>query len=128
MVGTIYAMMEAHFKPKAMLVEPLKEGIFKKNEYARLSAQEYDEETKLLKFRIYDNFDHARKLKGELWDLLRKEKVLESWDVEGLFLMTNNGEVFDALDDERLLKVFKMPTLEEFLDRLFPSTVGVSST
>jgi hypothetical protein len=42
--------------------------------------------------------------------------------------MTNNGEVFDALDDERLLKVFKMPTFEEFLDPLFPSTVGISST
>jgi hypothetical protein len=69
MVGTIYA----HFKPKTMLVGPLKDEILKKNE---LSAQEYDEETKLLKFRIYDNFDHARKLKGELWDLLRKEKVV----------------------------------------------------
>ncbi len=66
-------------------------------------------------------------MKDELWDLLRKEKVLEEWDVQGLFLMTSMGEVFDALDDERLLKVFKMPTLEEFLDRLFPSTAGVSS-
>ncbi|SCO57291.1 uncharacterized protein FFMR_14447 [Fusarium fujikuroi] len=83
--------------------------------------------TKLLKFQIYDNFDNATKVKDELWDLLRKEKILEEWDVQGLFLMTSMGEVFDALDDERLLKVFKMPTLKEFLDRLFPSTAGVSS-
>ncbi|KAF5642492.1 uncharacterized protein FTJAE_3649 [Fusarium tjaetaba] len=120
--------MEAHFKPKTILAEPPKEDIFKKHKYARQSAPKYDETTELLKFQIYDNFDNARKLKDELWDLLRKEKVLEGWEVQELFLMTNNGEVFDALDDERLLKVYKMPTLEEFLDCLFPPTVGISST
>ncbi|KAF5633754.1 hypothetical protein F25303_9019 [Fusarium sp. NRRL 25303] len=128
MVGKIYVMMEAHFEAKTTQVEPLKVDIFQKHEYARGSAQEYDEEAKLLKFQIYDNFDNATKVKDELWDLLRKEKVLEEWDVQGLFLMTSLGEVFDALDDERLLKVFKMPTLEEFLDRLLPSTSGISST
>ncbi|KAG4262865.1 hypothetical protein FPRO03_10228 [Fusarium proliferatum] len=127
MVGTIYAMMEAHFMAKTLQAEPPEADIFKKHRYARKSAQEYDEKTKLLKFQIYDNFDSATKVKDELWDLLGKEKVLEEWDVQGLFLMTSVGEVFDALDDERLLKVFKMPTLE-FLDRLFPSTAGVSST
>ncbi|PNP84076.1 hypothetical protein FNYG_02764 [Fusarium nygamai] len=128
MVGTLYVMMEANFKEKTTQAEPPKEDIFKKNTYARQSAQEYNQTTELLRFQIYDNFDNARKVKDELWDLLRKEKVLEEWDVQGLFLMTNNGEVFDALDDERLLKVFKMPTLEEFLDRLFPSTAGLSYT
>ncbi|KAF5703769.1 hypothetical protein FGLOB1_8872 [Fusarium globosum] len=128
MVGPIYAMMEAHFMAKTTQAEPPKADIFKKHRYARKSAQEYDEKTKLLRFQIYDNFDNATKVKDELRDLLRKEKVLEEWDVQGLFLMTSMGEVFDALDDERLLKVFKMPTVEEFLDRLFPSTAGVSST
>lgn len=128
MVGVIYAMMEAHFMAKTTQAEPPKADVFKKHRYARKSAQEYDEKTKLLKFQIYDNFDNARKVIDELWDLLRKEKVLEEWDVQGIFLMTSMGEVFDGLDDERLLKVFKMPTLEEFLDRLFPSTAGVSST
>ncbi|KLO97311.1 uncharacterized protein LW93_3289 [Fusarium fujikuroi] len=127
MVGTIYAMMEAHFMAKTLQAELPEADIFKKHRFERKSAQEYDEKTKLLKSQIYDNFDNATKVKDELWDLLRKEKVLEEWDVQGLFLMTSMGEVFDALDDERLLKVFKMPTLEEFLDRLFPSTAGVSS-
>ncbi|KAG5754833.1 hypothetical protein H9Q72_003596 [Fusarium xylarioides] len=128
MVGILYAMMKVHFTAKVTLVEPPKEDIFMKHKYPRRSAQEYDERTKLLKFKIYDNFDNARKVMGELWDLLRKEKVLEEWDVQGLFLMTSLGEVFDSLDDARLLQCFEMPTLEEFLDRLYPSTVGTSST
>ncbi|KAF5558874.1 hypothetical protein FPHYL_7215 [Fusarium phyllophilum] len=94
-------MMEAHFKAKTT--------------------------TKLLKFQIYDNFNDAAKVQGELWDLLRKEKVLEEWDVQGLFLMTSLGEVFDSLDGGRLLQCFEMPTMDEFLDRLFPLTAGVSS-
>lgn len=67
-------------------------------------------------------------MKDELWNLLGKEKVLEEWGVQGLFLMTSNGEIFNAMEDERLLKVFKMPTLEEFLDSLMPSIAGVPST
>lgn len=63
-----------------------------------------------------------------MWNLLGKEKVLEEWGVQGLFLMTSNGEIFNAMEDERLLKVFKMPTLEEFLDSLMPSIAGVPST
>ncbi|KAF5723944.1 hypothetical protein FMUND_1265 [Fusarium mundagurra] len=128
MGGTTYAMMEAHFKAKTTQVEPPKEDLFEKHEYARRSAQEYDEGTKVLKFQIYDNFDNAAKIQSELWDLLHKETVLEQWDVQGLFLMTSLGEVFDALDDERLLKCFKMPTLEEFLDRLMPLTASIPST
>lgn len=120
-------MMEIHFMAKTTQAEPPKADIFKKHRYARRSAHEYDEKTKLLKFQVYDNFDNATKVKDELWDLLRKEKVLEKWDVQGVFLMTSMGEVFDCLDDERLLKVFIMPTLEEFLDRLFPFTASVAS-
>ncbi|KAF4441144.1 hypothetical protein FACUT_2912 [Fusarium acutatum] len=65
------------------------------------------------------NFDNASKVKDELWDLLRKEMVFVEWDVHELFLMTSTGEVFNVLDGERLLKVFKMPTLKEFLDRRY---------
>ncbi|KNB12506.1 hypothetical protein FOXG_20668 [Fusarium oxysporum f. sp. lycopersici 4287] len=71
---------------------------------------------------------HGGEVKDELWNLLGKEKVLEEWGVQGLFLMTSNGEIFNAMEDERLLKVFKMPTLEEFLDSLMPSIAGVPST
>lgn len=50
MVGKIYVMMEAHFQAKTTQVEPPKVDIFQKHEYARESAQEYDEEANLLKF------------------------------------------------------------------------------
>ncbi|KAF5248698.1 hypothetical protein FANTH_5768 [Fusarium anthophilum] len=128
MVGTIYAMMEVHFQAKATQIEPPKEDIFKTYIYARRSEQVYDEQNKLLKFKIYDNFDNAAKVVGELWNLLRKENVLENWDFQELFLMTNMGQVCNPLEDERLLKVYEMPTFEEFLDRLFPSTARTSST
>ncbi|KAH7468000.1 hypothetical protein FOMA001_g15194 [Fusarium oxysporum f. sp. matthiolae] len=113
MVETLYAMME--------------EDIFKKHKFARRSVQQYDEKTKLLTFKIFDTFNNAGEVKDELWNLLGKEKVLEEWGLQGLFLMTSNGEIFNAMEDERLLKVFKMPTLEEFLDSLMPSTAGVPS-
>ncbi|KAF5551318.1 hypothetical protein FMEXI_3436 [Fusarium mexicanum] len=112
MVGTIYAMMEAHFQAKTTQIEAPKGDIFKKYNYARQSAQVYDEKNKLLKFKIYDNFDNAAKMLGELWNLLRKENVLENWDFQELFLMTGMGEVFNPLEDERLLKVYEMPTLK----------------
>ncbi|KAJ0154748.1 putative lactate 2-monooxygenase PB1A11.03 [Fusarium oxysporum f. sp. albedinis] len=128
MVETLYAMMEVHFKAKMTQVEPPKEDIFKKHKFARRSAQQYDEKTKLFTFKIFDTFNNAGEVKDELWNLLGKEKVLEEWGVQGLFLMTSNGEVFNAMEDERLLKVFKMPTLEEFFDSLMPSAAGVPST
>lgn len=109
-------------------VEPPKEDIFKKHKFARRSAQQYDEKTKLFAFKIFGTFNNAGEVKDELWNLLGKEKVLEEWGAQGLFLMTSNGEIFNAMEDERLLKVFKMPTLEEFLDSLMPSTAGVPST
>ncbi|EXL97704.1 hypothetical protein FOIG_10024 [Fusarium odoratissimum NRRL 54006] len=75
MVETLYAMMEVHFKAKMTQVEPPKEDIFKKHKFARRSAQQYDEKTKLLTFKIFDTLNNAGKVKDELWNLLGKEKV-----------------------------------------------------
>jgi heterodisulfide reductase subunit B len=104
MVGTIFVMMEACFKAKTPVVEPPTEDILKKHKFTRQSAQEYEEKTGLLKFKIYDNFDNAGKLKDELWNLLGKENILEEWDIYELLLMTNNAGIFDAIQDERLLQ------------------------
>ncbi|KAF4499522.1 hypothetical protein FAGAP_4312 [Fusarium agapanthi] len=90
-------MMEAHFQAKTTQIEHPKEDIFKTYNYAWQSAQDYDEQNKLLKFKVYDNFDNAAKVQGELCNLLRKENVLENWDFQGLFLMTSNGEVINPL-------------------------------
>ncbi|KAH7147559.1 hypothetical protein DER46DRAFT_579999 [Fusarium sp. MPI-SDFR-AT-0072] len=97
-------MMEVHFKAGTTQVEPPKDDILKRHKSARRSAQEYNEKTKLLTFKVFDTFDNAGKVKDELWNLLGKEKVLGEWDVQGLFFMTSNGEVFNAMEDERLLK------------------------
>lgn len=73
MVETLYTMMEVHFKAKMTQVEPPKEDIFKKHKFARRSAQQYDEKTKLLTFKIFDMFNNAGKVKKELWNLLITE-------------------------------------------------------
>ncbi|KAF4951579.1 hypothetical protein FGADI_7354 [Fusarium gaditjirri] len=121
-------MMEVHFKAKTTQAQPPKDNIFEKYNYARQSDQQYNEKTKSLEFKIYDKFDNAGKVKDELRNLLARENIFDEWDVQGLFVMLNNGEIFNALEDERLLKVYDMPTLEEFLNKLFPSTAGVSGT
>ncbi|KAF5985450.1 methyltransferase [Fusarium bulbicola] len=77
---------------------------------------------------VYEVLPVLAKVLRELRDLLRKENVLSNWDFQELFLMTSMAEGFNPLEDERLLKVYEMLTLEEFLDRLFPSTAGISST
>ncbi|KAF5579482.1 uncharacterized protein FSUBG_13602 [Fusarium subglutinans] len=94
MVGTIYAMMEVHFQAKSTQVEPPKEDIFKTYNYARRSEQVYDEHNKLLKFKIYDNFDNAAKVLGELWNLLRKENVLGELGSSGTVSYDQHGGGF----------------------------------
>ncbi|KAJ9414203.1 hypothetical protein QL093DRAFT_2106665 [Fusarium oxysporum] len=83
MVETLYAMMEVHFKAKMTQLN------LQKKMFSRSISL------------------HGGEVKDELWNLLGKEKVLEEWGVQGLFLMTSNGEIFNAMEDERLLKGFQ---------------------